>query len=238
MLGRGAWPFGRDTGDLRPGVTPPWLRRMMPSDRLPMLEELTLFVMSSTSSEISHSTPTTSCPARPCELSSGTILISQPQGCASRFAGQGAGEYRDNQFMATEGTPRPYTAASINVVAFDEAVRRRPRMYFGLGQADPRLVVSVVQCAARTPFIWELRAAGGGPVAARVTVEADMRFTLSFDALPPGVEPAGPCAEGGSLIGRPWTLEATAAVSTRTAVKVCRVAGHFPQAPAASARID
>jgi hypothetical protein len=33
-------------------------------------------------------------------------------------------------------------------------------MYFGLSQADPRLVTAVVQCPASAPFIWELRAGG------------------------------------------------------------------------------
>jgi hypothetical protein len=122
--------------------------------------------------------------------------------------------------MATEGESQPYSANSINVITFDEAVRRRPRMYFGLDQADPRLVVSVVQCAASTPFIWDL-VSGDGPVAAKIIVEAGMRFTLSFNALPPGIDPANPCAQGGSLIWRPWTLAATAAVSSRATVEMC-----------------
>jgi len=49
-------------------------------------------------------------------------------------------------------------------------------MYFGLGRADPRFVVAVVQCAASAPFLRELKA-GAGPVAVKVLVEADLRFT-------------------------------------------------------------
>jgi len=62
------------------------------------------------------------------------------------------------------------------VLTFGEAVRQRPGMYFGLGRADPRFVVAVVQCAASAPFLRELKA-GAGPVAVKVLVEADLRFT-------------------------------------------------------------
>ena len=119
--------------------------------------------------------------------------------------------------MAVNGSPPQYSASSIQVLTFEEAVRRRPGMYFGLGQGDPRLVVAVVQRAVSAPFLWELRA-GVGPVAVNALVEADLRFTLSFNGLPPGIDPDAPGAGGGSLIRQPWQLSATAAVSTRTTV--------------------
>ena len=122
--------------------------------------------------------------------------------------------------MALDSSPPEYSASSIQVLTFREAVRRRPWMYFGLGPADPRFVVLVVQCAASAPFLWELRAEGVGPVAAKLLVEADLRFTLSFNALPPGIDPDAPCAGGGSLVRTLWSLSAAAAVSTLTTVTV------------------
>jgi DNA gyrase/topoisomerase IV subunit B len=121
--------------------------------------------------------------------------------------------------MAIDSSASPYSASSIRVLTFEEAVRRRPGMYFGLGRSDPRLVVAVVQCVASAPFIWEL-GAGVGRVAVEVLVEADLRFTLSFNGLPPGIDPDAPDSGGGSLIRQPWPLSAAAAVSTLTTVMV------------------
>lgn len=102
----------------------------------------------------------------------------------------------------------------------------------GSGQQEelrqPRLVVAVVQAAASAPFIWRLRA-GGGPVAVEMLVEASMRFTLSFNGLPPGIGPGTPREDRGSLIRQPWTLAAAAAVSTRTTVTVSTASRRWEQ---------
>jgi hypothetical protein len=120
--------------------------------------------------------------------------------------------------MAMEGASRPYSVSSIKVGTFDEAVRRRPKLYFGLDQADPGLVVAVVQFAAVTPFAWALKTGDALP-AVQVIIRAGMRFTLSFNSVLPGTDPGSRPPVRRALIFEPQ-LAPVAAVSTRTVAEV------------------
>src|SRR4051812_27462749 len=47
---------------------------------------------------------------------------------------------------------RDYSLADITVLEFDDSVRRRPGMYFGVGRADPRLPTMVLRAVVGHAF--------------------------------------------------------------------------------------
>ncbi|WP_410580726.1 hypothetical protein [Amycolatopsis sp. lyj-108] len=115
-----------------------------------------------------------------------------------------------------------YSTADIEVLEFDESVRHRPGMYFGVSLDDPRLPSNVVHVGVDhavhpAPHL----TAPHSPVVA-VEILDDLSFSITDDQL---------CAaEGcrvpdsgyfGSLLGPDrWTLAAASALSRRTTVKV------------------
>jgi len=111
-----------------------------------------------------------------------------------------------------------YSAADITLLSFEEAVRKRPVMYFGAGSASPDLPTSILRGVINDA----LHPVGGGHRRADAEVTADLRFTVTDDQLP-DLDHLGEPRPGfyGSLIGKTrWALAAAAALSTRTLIEV------------------
>lgn len=90
--------------------------------------------------------------------------------------------------MQADSDRPKYSAEAITVVTFVEAVRRRPRMYFGLSRDDPKLMAVVAGLAAMEPF----RQTNDAPVHVTLTIDSDMSFTVEDDL------PTLPAEDGGS----------------------------------------
>lgn len=128
--------------------------------------------------------------------------------------------------MPPEPTPSPdYARRAIQVLSPDEAVRRRPKMYFGVGREDPALLIALVRAVASEPFEYP----GSEPVDVEILIEADLTFAVA-DNQPvtyynpgglPGLRP-----DDSLLDRRRWALRAVAALTTSTTVEV-RTAGRI-----------
>jgi DNA gyrase/topoisomerase IV subunit B len=115
--------------------------------------------------------------------------------------------------------PSEYTAADIQVVAFEESVRNRPAMYFRCARTNPALPAEVV----RTVVGDAPTERADGPARVRVVVETDHRFTVTDNAIPTNLDPDGRPSPGfyGSLLPRRrWPLAAAAALSSRTWIEI------------------
>jgi DNA gyrase/topoisomerase IV subunit B len=128
--------------------------------------------------------------------------------------------------MPPETTPSPnYSGRSIKVLTWDEAVRSRPKMYFGADREDPALLIGLIRAVASEPF----DCPGNEPVNVEIVIEADLTFAVA-DNMPlaypnpgglPDLRPAD------SLLGRRrWALRAVAALTTSTTVEM-RTAGRI-----------
>ncbi|MEU3765620.1 hypothetical protein AB0E55_11230 [Amycolatopsis keratiniphila] len=116
-----------------------------------------------------------------------------------------------------------YGSAEIEVLKFDESVRRRPAMYFSVSLDDPRLSTNVVRAADHAihpaPHLAEPHS-----LVVDVEILGDLSFSITDDQLCR----AGGCQVPrsgyfGSLLGPDrWTLAAAAALSRRTTVTVRR----------------
>lgn len=128
-----------------------------------------------------------------------------------------------------------YASRWIAVVTDADAVRARPRLYFGLGRGDPCLPGAIARTVAAEPFGWSHE-----PVDVELRVDADLTFTVTDDGTVPlaGGQPL--LDRNGCLLDRRrWALAAAAALSTGVSVEVhaCgrrwvqTLAGAVPQAP-------
>jgi len=98
------------------------------------------------------------------------------------------------------------------------SVRARPRLYFGLGRADPGLPAAIARTVAAEPFGWSR-----DPVDVRLRIDADLTFTVIDDGTAP-LE----CGTGRPLLDRNgclldrrrWALAAAAALSVRARAEV------------------
>ncbi|WP_433795462.1 hypothetical protein [Actinoplanes sp. CA-252034] len=133
-----------------------------------------------------------------------------------------------------------YDASHIEVLEFDESVRRRPGMYFYVARDDPRLVDGVLGVVLFDAIHPESRWEGShSPVTAEIT--GDFAFSVANDraealATSEGEAPA-------DLLHRMnWQTRAAAAMSIRTVVEVWHdqtglrqeFAGTHPSAPPAA----
>ncbi|MFH8933870.1 hypothetical protein [Streptomyces griseosporeus] len=124
-----------------------------------------------------------------------------------------------------------YDAADIQVVDFDEHVRRHPEMYFGAwhGRPDPATrILSAVLSHALHPAA---RLAPAHTARVEAGIEGDLTFWVADDLVEDawdGDRP--PSGYYGSLLGPDrWTCAAAAALSTRTVVEVWRDGRGFRQ---------
>jgi hypothetical protein len=112
-----------------------------------------------------------------------------------------------------------YTAADLTALTFEESVRKRTGMYFGVALNSLDLPTRVL----RRVIDDALHPVGGGPHrAVDVEVTGDLRLTMTDDQ-PPLLDPFGEPEPGfyESLIDKNrWLLAAAAAVSSRTLIQV------------------
>jgi DNA gyrase/topoisomerase IV subunit B len=111
-----------------------------------------------------------------------------------------------------------YDASMITVLEFDDAVRKRPAMYFGLAHDDPGLPTAVL-CTVLGHATHPDAKAPAHSAHVRAEVAGDLTFAVTDDIL--GPFPSN--GFGGTLIPRGrWGHAVAAAVSTRTTVEVWR----------------
>ena len=128
-------------------------------------------------------------------------------------------------------TERPYDAADITVVAFDEHVRRCPGMYFGVGPSSPDLATRVMTVVLDHALHPPARIAPVHSLRIRAEIHGDLVFTVSDD-LAEALDEHGLPRPGyfGSLLGADrWAVAVAAAVSSRTVVEVWRDGRGFRQ---------
>jgi hypothetical protein len=127
---------------------------------------------------------------------------------------------RQDRVMPPETTPAPdYPRRSIEVLTWDEAVRRRPKMYFRADREDPALLIALVRAVASEPFGYP----GIEPVNVEIVIGADLTFAVADNQPVTYYNPEGLPALGpdDSLLGRRrWALRAVAALTTSTSVEV------------------
>jgi hypothetical protein len=109
-----------------------------------------------------------------------------------------------------------YDASMITVLEFDDSVRKRPGLYFGLPREDPELPTAVLCTVLGHATHPDARFPVHSP-RVRADVSGDLAFAVTDDVL--GPFPSN--GFGGTLIphGR-WGHAAAAAVSTRVTVEV------------------
>jgi hypothetical protein len=113
---------------------------------------------------------------------------------------------------------KAYSAANITVLSFEDAVRKRPGMYFAAGPESPDLPTGVLRAVIGDA----LHAPNGDHHHVDVEVAGDLRFTVADDQ-PPDLNDLGRPKPGfyESLISQKrWALAAAAALSTRTLIEV------------------
>jgi hypothetical protein len=106
----------------------------------------------------------------------------------------------------------------IAVATSDEAVRARPRMYFGLGRSSPWLPAAVARAVAAEPFGWS-----HNPVNVELRLESDLAFTVLDDGAVPcfGLDRLPLLDDRGCLLDRRrWALSAAASLSARTFIEI------------------
>ncbi|MEE3918296.1 hypothetical protein V2I01_05765 [Micromonospora sp. BRA006-A] len=128
-------------------------------------------------------------------------------------------------------TEPDYSLAKIRVMEFDDSVRERPGMYFGVGRHDPCLATRVLLRGRRT------RVSSGShcrrephpDVVAEIT--ADLTFSVTDDQTDVLTGRGTPKLGyyGSLLTSERWSSAAAAAVSSQTTVEVWRHGHGFRQ---------
>ncbi|WP_431915834.1 hypothetical protein [Nonomuraea jabiensis] len=118
---------------------------------------------------------------------------------------------------------RRYSAADITVLSWDDAVRRRPAMYFGVDRQHPDLPTRILTAV----LIDALHLRHGEHRKASAEIIADLCFTVVDDQTRETDERGDPKVDHlGSLLDRQrWMQAAATALSVRTVIEVW-VEGH------------
>lgn len=117
-----------------------------------------------------------------------------------------------------------YSASGIQVAEFDESVRSRPAMYFGVDRRDPDLATGVLCAVLAYGLHPAARVAAPHTLRIRAEVSGDLAFVVD-DELTDALDGLGYPRLGyhGSLLGpERWVSAAAAAVCSRTVVEVWR----------------
>ncbi|MEV4186262.1 hypothetical protein AB0J28_33025 [Streptosporangium canum] len=110
---------------------------------------------------------------------------------------------------------REYSAADINVLEFDAAVRKRPGMYFGVGLEDPRLPAMLLSAAARHGLHPATRVAEEHSLSTVIEILGDLSFRVTINQR--HAWPDSPAlGYYDSLIGPDWWLLAAIATLCET----------------------
>ncbi|GAB3934246.1 hypothetical protein GCM10027614_06910 [Micromonospora vulcania] len=114
-----------------------------------------------------------------------------------------------------------YTAAGITVLEFDESVRRRPGMYFGV---DPHLATNVLTAVVIASLHPGPKVAPTGPPDVTAEILDDLAFSIT-DNWSTGPDGSTAGYHGSLLTSYRWVHAAAAAVSTHTTIETWH-AGH------------
>lgn len=124
-----------------------------------------------------------------------------------------------------------YGAADIHVLEFDEAVRARPGMYFGVGPEDPALATQVLCRVLDHALHPAARLARAHTASVHAEILGDLSFAVTDDQIGP-VDEHGVPRRGyqDSLLGTDrWMLAAAAAVSSHSFVEIWQDGRGFRQ---------
>ena len=119
-------------------------------------------------------------------------------------------------------TEHTYDAADIEVLEFDVSVRKRPGMYFGVGQGDPRLSTAVLCAVARHALHPATSVAKEHTLRTILEITGNRSLTMTMDQ-PHAWAGGGAPVLGyfGSLLGPEWwLLAATATLCERAVVEM------------------
>lgn len=121
-------------------------------------------------------------------------------------------------------TEPDYSLAKIRVLEFDDSVRKRPGMYFGVGRDDPRLATRVLCTVVGHAFHPATRVAASHSPDVVAEITADLVFSVTDDQADvltgPGMPRLG--YYDSLLTSERWSSAAAAAVSSQTTVEVWR----------------
>ncbi|MGC4895370.1 hypothetical protein [Micromonospora sp. DT31] len=78
-------------------------------------------------------------------------------------------------------TEHDYSAATITVLDFDDSVRKRPGLYFGVGREDPRLATRVLLAVVTHAFHPATRVAASHTPDVVAEITADLAFSVTDD---------------------------------------------------------
>ncbi|ADL48501.1 hypothetical protein [Micromonospora aurantiaca (nom. illeg.)] len=128
-------------------------------------------------------------------------------------------------------TEPDYSLAKIRVLEFDESVRERPGMYFGVGRDDPRLATRVLCAVVGHAFHPATIVAASHTPDVVAEINADLIFSVTDDQADVltgrGMPKLG--YHGSLLTSERWSSAAAAAVSSQTTVEVWRHGHGFRQ---------
>lgn len=124
-----------------------------------------------------------------------------------------------------------YSAADITVVEWDEAIRKRPGMYFGVGLRDSRLPASLLSAVGGHVLHPPTRTAEAHSLHGLIEIPGDRSFTVMWGLPLSGDEPDLPAPNYfDSLIGAGWwLLAAVMALCERAVVEAWRDDHAFRQ---------
>lgn len=124
-----------------------------------------------------------------------------------------------------------YSAADIQVLEFDESVRSRPGMYFGVAREDQALATKVLCCVLVHALHPAASLAPAHTARAYADICADLTFSVTDDQVGAADEHGIPrLGYYSSLLGTDrWMLAAAAAVSSRAVVEVWQDGRGFRQ---------
>jgi hypothetical protein len=116
-----------------------------------------------------------------------------------------------------------YTRADITVVEFDDTVRARPGMYFGVSRVDPRLPTWILRAVVGHAFHPATRVAGSHVPNVVAEGTADLAFSVTDDQAETLADQDLPQLGyyGSLLTPVRWSSAAAAAVASQTTVEVC-----------------
>jgi DNA gyrase/topoisomerase IV subunit B len=116
-------------------------------------------------------------------------------------------------------TEHGYNTADIAGLTMADVIRKRPEMYFGVGQGDPHLATELL-CAVVGYAFHPAAASHAAHVVVEIT--ADLEFSVADDQADALTETGVPqlCHEGSLLTAGRWSSAATAVLSSWAVVEV------------------
>jgi DNA gyrase/topoisomerase IV subunit B len=124
-----------------------------------------------------------------------------------------------------------YNTADIAGLTMADIIRKRPEMYFGVGQGDPRLATELLCAVVGYAFHPAATVAASHTPHVVVEITADLEFSVTDDQADALTETGVPRLyyEGSLLTAGRWSSAATAVLSSQAVVEVWRSGQGFRQ---------